>query len=112
MDRPFPPEEADRQGRGNLGPSDGILHQIVSSLPFTNEDFPGSWVDDIHQDGLSQRSAPQRRHTAHLRQRSHGAPRNPRGWTREVIRRIAQLGECTHQAPGRLSSSDFRRAKK
>ena len=47
MDRPFPPEEADRQGRGNLGPSDGILHQIVSSLPFTNEDFPGSWVDQV-----------------------------------------------------------------
>ena len=55
MDRPFPPEEADRQGRGNLGPRDGILHQIVSRLPVANQVFLGSWMVNICQKGHSLR---------------------------------------------------------
>ena len=94
-DRPFPPQEAERQRRGNVGTRDGILHQFVSSLPVTNEVFPGSWMDDIYQDGHSQRSAPQR-HTAHLRWCSHGTPRNPRGWD--------QGGDKMHHPAGRVHS--------
>ena len=62
-----------RKARGNLGPRDGILHQTVSRLPVANHIFLGSWMVDICQEGQSQRSAPQRRHTAHLRWRSRGA---------------------------------------
>ena len=56
---------------GNLGPKDGILYQTASQLPVVKV-FLGSWTVDICQEGHNQRSAPQRRHTAHLRQRSHG----------------------------------------
>ena len=66
---------------------------------------------DIHQEGRSQRPAPQRRHTAHLRRCSCGALGKPRGWDGEVIRRSAQLGECAHQAPGHQSRSDLGRAQ-
>ena len=57
--------------RGTLSPRDSILYQTACRLPVANQAFLGYWVVDIHQDGRSQRSAPQRRHTAHLRQRSH-----------------------------------------
>ena len=56
-----------RKARGNLGPRNGILHQTVNRLPVTNKVFLGSWMVDIYQECSSQRSAPQRRHTAHLR---------------------------------------------
>ena len=78
--------------RGNLGPRDGILYQTVSRLPVANRAFLGSWMVDTHQEGNSQRSAPQRRHTAHLRCHSRRAPRKPRGWDQEVIRHTAHLG--------------------
>ena len=75
MDQPIPLLEAERQAddsqswkaRGNLSPRDGILHQTVSRLPVANQVFLGSWMVDICQEGHSQRSAPQRRHMAHLR---------------------------------------------
>ena len=81
-------QEAERQAgnsqswkaRGNLGPRDSIVYQSVSRLPVTNQVFLRSWTVDIHQEGHSQRSAPQRRHTAHLRWQSHWASRKPSGW--------------------------------
>ena len=81
MDQPLPLPEAERQvgdsqswkTRANLGPRDGILHQTVSRLPVANQVFLGSWAADVHQESHSQRSAPQKRHMAHLRQRSLGA---------------------------------------
>ena len=56
MDWPLPPPEAERQmgdsqsqkARGNLGPRDCILHQIVSRPPVANQVFLGSWIVDIH----------------------------------------------------------------
>ena len=53
MDQPIPPPEAERQAgesrkaRGNLGPRDSILHQIVSRLPVANQVFLRSWMVDI-----------------------------------------------------------------
>ena len=85
MDQPIPPPEAEGQAgdswksRGNLGPRYGIFHQIGGRLPVANQVFPGSWLVDIFQEGHSQRSAPQRRHMAHLRWRSHGSPRKLSG---------------------------------
>ena len=68
---PHPPPEAERQAgnsqrrkvRGNLRPRDAILHWTVSRLPVANQVFLGSWTADVHLEGCSQRSAPQRRHT-------------------------------------------------
>ena len=85
---PLRPLEAERQAgdsqsrkaMGNLGPRDGILHQTVSRLPVTNQAFLGSWTVDICQEGRSQKSISQKRHTAHLRRRSCGAPRKLSGW--------------------------------
>ena len=82
MDQPLPllvakrqvSESQSRKVRGNLGPRDSILHQTVSRLPVANQVFLGSWVVDVHQEDHSQRSASQKRHTAHLRQCSLGAP--------------------------------------
>ena len=100
----------DRQSwkaRVNLGSRDGILHQTVSRLPVPNQVFLGSWMVDIRQEVLSQRSAPQRRHTAHLRQCSRCTPRKPRGWDQGGDDALPTWGECSHQAPGCLSCSDL-----
>ena len=47
---------------------------------------------DILQDGGNQRSALQRRHTAHLRQCSRGAPRKPSAWDWGGDKRHYQIG--------------------
>ena len=83
-----PPPESGRQAgdsqswnaRGKLGPRDSILYQTVSRLPVANQVFLGSWMVDILQEGHSKRSALQRRHMAHPRQRSHCTPRKPSSW--------------------------------
>ena len=67
---------------------------------------------DIHQEGHSQRSAPQRRHTAHLRRCSHCTPGKPSGQDRggdEMHR--PTWGEWAHQAPSCLSCLDLGRAQ-
>jgi len=63
-------------------PETGILHQTVSRLPVANHVFLGSWTVDICQEGVSLKSAPQSRHTAHLRRCSPSAPGKPssRDW--------------------------------
>ena len=48
---------------------------------------------DILWEGHSQRSAPQKRHMADLRRRTHCTPRKLSSWDGEAIRRIPQLGE-------------------
>ena len=54
---------------------------------------------DICQEGRSQRSVPQRRHTAHLRWRSYFAPRKLSGWERGGDKtHCPTWGECAHQA--------------
>ena len=81
-----------QKARGNLGPRNGILHQTVSRLPAANQVFLGSCAVDIYQEGRSLRSAPQRRHTAHLRWRSCCAPRKLSGWHQGGIRYTVHLG--------------------
>ena len=95
---------------GNLGPKDGILYQTASQLPVVKV-FLGSWTVDICQEGHNQRSALQRRHTAHLGWHSCCTPRKPSGWDERGDKMPhPTLGECAHQAPGRLSCSDLGRA--
>ena len=72
MDWPIPHwrqvgDNQNQKAMGKLGPRDGILYQIVSRLPVANQGFLGFQTVDSHQEGCSQRSAPKRRHAAHLR---------------------------------------------
>ena len=97
--------------RGKLGPRDGIPYQNVSRLPVANQVYLGSWVVDIHREGHSQRSALQRIPTAHLRWHSCCAPRKLSSWDQGGDKMHCTWGECTHQAPGRLSCSDLGRAQ-
>ena len=94
--------EAERQvgdskswkARGNLGPRDHILFQTASKLPVANQVFLGSWMVDTCQEGHNQRSAPQRRHTAHLRRRFCCAPRKLSSWDGGGAKTHLPLGEC------------------
>ena len=65
-------EQHPAEGKGccNLH-RDHIFHQTVSRLPVVNLVFLGSCMVDICQECHSLRSAPQRRHTAHLGLCSH-----------------------------------------
>ena len=83
------------KARGKLSPRDGILYQTASRLPVANQVFLGSWTVDIHQEGHSQRSVPQRRHTAHLTWCTPGTPRRLSG-AGEVIK--------MHSPPGTVRS--------
>ena len=100
-----------QKAKGKLGPRDSILYQNPCRRPVANQVFLGSWTVDICQEGCSQRSAPQRRHMAHLRQRSRCAPRKLRGWDRGGDKNTAHLGEFARQAPGHLSCLDLGRAQ-
>ena len=70
------------KARGKLSPRDSIPYQTVSRLPVANQVFLGFWMVDIHQEGHRKRSAPQKRHTEHLRRHAHCTPRKPSSWDR------------------------------
>ena len=72
-------ERAARARRGQSQPQRGIIYQTASGL-LANQDFLGFWMVDIHQAGRSQRSAPQRRHRAHLRRCAHCTPKKLSTW--------------------------------
>ena len=73
--------------------------------------FLGTWMADIQQEGHSQRSAPQRRHMAHVGRCSHYAPRKPSGWDQGGDKTHCTPEECAQQAPCHLSCSDLGRAQ-
>ena len=100
------------KARAKLGPRDGILYQTESRLPAANQVFLGSWMVDTRQEGHSQRSAPHRRHMAHMRRCSHCAPGKPSNQDRGGDRMHCPTQvESAHQASGRLSCSDLGRAQ-
>ena len=72
--------------RIKLGPRDSILLQTASRLPVANQDLLGFWTVNIHENGCSQRSAPLKRHMAHLRGHACCHPGSPAVGTREAIR--------------------------
>ena len=100
------------RGRGAISAPEMASSQTVSRPLVANQVFLGSWTVDIHQEGCSQRSAPQRRHTAHLRQCSHCTPRKPSGWDGGGDKTHHHTWEeCALKAPGCLRCSDLGRAK-
>ena len=84
------------KAREGQSPRDSILYQTASRLPVASQDL-GFWMGDICQEGQSQRSAPQRRHAAHLRRRAHCTPRKPSSWDRG--------GDKTQPPPGESALS-------
>ena len=102
-----------RQGAAAIStPETSILHQTVRRLPVASHVFLGSQTVDIHQEGCSLRSNPQKRHTAHLRpvllwHTQETEHLGPGRW----LRCTADLGQSTCQAPGHLSCSDLGRAQ-
>ena len=78
-----PPPETGRPGQpgpegGNCGPREASSTKLQAGF-IANQDFLGFCTVDIYQAGRSQRSAPQKRHTAHLRRRAGCTPRKPSG---------------------------------
>ena len=97
--------------RGNLGPRE-VSSTKLQAGSVANQNFWGFWMVDICQEGCSQRSAPQKRHMACLRQSSHCSPRKPSSWDGGGDKMHPQSGEdCARQAPGHLSCSDLGRAQ-
>ena len=69
--------------RANSAPERAPPTKMQTGFQFLTKDFLRFWTVDIHREGCSQRSAPQKRHKAHGRwvQLETGVAR-----TREVIR--------------------------
>ena len=67
---------------------------------------------DIRWEGRSQRSAPQKRHRAHLRRCAPCIPRKPSGWDGGGNKSQPSTGEdSVRQAPGHLSRLDLGQAQ-
>ena len=79
-----PSPAGDRQARearargGNHSPREASSAKLQAGS-VANQDFLGFWTVDIRQEGRSQRSAPQKRHTAHLRRCTSCTPRKLSG---------------------------------
>ena len=87
MDQPIPLWRQAGTGqpeleRGKLGPREASSTKLQAGS-IANQDFLGFWTVDICWEGHSQRSAPQKRHLAHLRRRAHCTPRKLSSWNRE-----------------------------
>ena len=97
--------------RGNLGPREAYSTKLQTGS-IANQELLGFWAVDIRQEGCSQRSAPQKRHTAHLRRLAHCTPRKLSGWDGGADKMHGLFrGDCTCQAPGHLSCLDLGRAQ-
>ena len=78
--------------RGNLGPREASSTKLQAGF-VAKQDFLGFWKADLHQEGCSQRSAPRKRHTAHLRWARLLPPRKPSGWDWGVDKMHSPPGE-------------------
>ena len=83
---------AARAGKRQTRPPRGILYQAASRHPVANQNPLGFWMVDFCWEGHSQRSAPQKRHTAHWRWEHPFSPRKPSCWD--------QGCDKTHSPPG------------
>ena len=97
--------------RGNRGPTEASSTKLQAGS-IANEDFLGFWKVDICQEGCSQRSAPQKRHTAHLREARPQPPGKPSGWDAGGDKTHPPPGgDCARHAPGYLNCSNLGRAQ-
>ena len=103
-----PPPEAGGRGErkgANSAPETASPTKLQTGFQSQTKDFLRFWMVDIHQEGCSQRSAP-RRETRHT---------GPARWKLRLGlgggKSCCTWGECTNQAPGCLSCSDWGRHK-
>ena len=97
--------------RGNCGPREASSTKLQAGF-IDNQDFLGFWMADIHQEGQSQRSAPQKRHMTHLRRRACCTSRKLSGWDWGGNKTQHPTGgDCTRQAPGHLGCLELGRAQ-
>ena len=97
--------------RGNRSPREASSTKLQTGS-IANQEFLGFWMVDIHWEGHSQTSAPQKRHMAHLRRCACCTPRKPSGWDGGGNKmHHPPGGDCTRQAPGHLSCPDLGRAQ-
>ena len=111
MDWPIPhwrqAGEGSQSQRGNRGPREASYTKVQADF-VANQDFLGFRMVDICWEGCSQRSAPQKRHTTHLRRRAGCIARKPRSWDRGGDKSQPSTGgDCARQAPGHLSCLDL-----
>ena len=65
--------------RGNCSPRE-VSSSKLQTGSIADQEFLGFWMVDIRWEGRSQKSTPQKRHTAHLRRCDPCIPRKPSGW--------------------------------
>ena len=111
-----PQPETGRRGQpevegGNHSPREAFSTKLQADF-IANQDFLGFWKVDIRWEGRSQRSAPQKRHKAHLRRCTDCTPRRLSGWDGGGNKSQPSTGgDCACQAPGDLSCSDLGQAQ-
>ena len=95
---------------GNCGPREASYTKLQAGF-VANQDYLGFWRVNIYREGCSQRSAPQKRHPAHLRRRVHCTLQKPSSWDGGGDKtHPLPGGDCARQTPGHLSCSDLGRA--
>ena len=99
-------DRARRQGANSAPEMPSSTKLRAGSQLLTKSSWDRGWLTP------ATRSAPQRRHMAHLRWCSHCTHRTLNDWDRGGDKtHHPTWGMCAHQAPGRLSFSDLRRAQ-
>ena len=91
-----PQPETGRRGQpevegGNHSPREAFSTKLQADF-IANQDFLGFWKVDIRWEGRSQRSAPQKRHKAHLRRHAIAHPEHQVAGMGEAISHSLQLG--------------------
>ena len=114
-DRPIPHQR--QAGRDSQSQKGAIMaperHPIPNCKPKFLLTKTSDSAHDIHQEGHSQRSAPQKRYMAHLRRHACCTTRKLSGWDWGGNKsQLSTGGDCAHQAPGHLSCSDLGQAQK
>ena len=114
MAHPLP--ETGKQGQpepewDNHSPKEASSTKMQAGF-IANQDLLGFWMVDIYREGCSQRSAPQKRHMAHLRRCAGCTPRklsSRDGGDGKL--QPSTGGDHAPQAPGHLSCLDLGRAQ-
>ena len=119
MDQPIPLQRQVGEGNQRLkraitAPKRHPRPNCKQASLLTKTSWNSGWSTSTRRwrSDLSQRSAPQKRHMAHLRRHTSCTPRKPSSWDEEGDKtQPPSGGDCVHQAPGHLSCSDLGRAQ-
>ena len=113
MDWPIPHQrQAHKVSQSQKGPITAPVRPPLPAGFVANQDFLGYWMVDICWEGLSQRSAPQKRHMAYLRRCAHCTIRKLSGWDGGGDKSQPSTGgDYAPQETGHLGCSDLGQAQ-